>query len=165
MRPGIVYVSIRVSNCLCPELKWPLHLFLFMFITVSQLSWNHGRKITFTITAQNNKYRIFPLSNVPQVTSNICGYVIALFLGNHKPKSSSRAVPEGDTEACPKSTVVLNTHTCQKYSAQWIPAWYCDRMPPLQWNFLAPKYSTVNCQWYYNKVEAIGNDSNSAMKW
>uniref|UniRef100_A0A7N8Y2B7 Non-SMC condensin II complex, subunit D3 n=1 Tax=Mastacembelus armatus TaxID=205130 RepID=A0A7N8Y2B7_9TELE len=23
----------------------------------------------------------------------------------------------------------------------------------------------VNCQWYYNKVEAIGNDSNSATKW
>ena len=33
------------------------------------------------------------------------------------------------------------------------------------WNFLAPKYSTVNCQWYYNKVEAIGNNSNSATKW
>ena len=27
------------------------------------------------------------------------------------------------------------------------------------------KYSAVNCQWYYNKVEAIGNDSNSATKW
>ena len=54
--------------------------------------------------------------------------------------------------------------------AQWIPVWYCDRMPPVQqvqsWNFLAPKYSTVNCQWYYNKVEAIGNNSNSAsLKW
>jgi len=22
-----------------------------------------------------------------------------------------------------------------------------------------------NCQWYYNKGEAIGNNSNSAMKW
>ncbi|MEQ2191345.1 hypothetical protein XENOCAPTIV_026967 [Xenoophorus captivus] len=26
---------------------------------------------------------------------------------------------------------------------------------------VAPKYSTINCQWYYKKVEAIGNDSNS----
>ncbi|KAL6485501.1 hypothetical protein MHYP_G00048930 [Metynnis hypsauchen] len=24
---------------------------------------------------------------------------------------------------------------------------------------------TVNCQWDYNKVEVIGNDSNSATKW
>ena len=43
------------------------------------------------------------------------------------------------------------------------------RMPPVQrvqsWNFLSPKYSTFICQWYYNKVEAIGNNSNSAMKW
>uniref|UniRef100_A0AAY5EXX6 SPRY-associated domain-containing protein n=1 Tax=Electrophorus electricus TaxID=8005 RepID=A0AAY5EXX6_ELEEL len=31
--------------------------------------------------------------------------------------------------------------------------------------FLTTKYSTLNCQGYYNKVEAIGNDTNSAMKW
>ena len=31
-------------------------------------------------------------------------------------------------------------------------------------NLLTPKYSTVNRQWYPNKVEAIGNDSNSATK-
>ncbi|MEQ2306001.1 hypothetical protein AMECASPLE_003627 [Ameca splendens] len=29
---------------------------------------------------------------------------------------------------------------------------------------VAPKYSTINCQWYYKKVEAIGNDSNSTTK-
>jgi len=29
---------------------------------------------------------------------------------------------------------------------------------------VSSKYSTVSCQWCYNKVEAIGNDSNSATK-
>ena len=41
-------------------------------------------------------------------------------------------------------------------------------MPPVQqvqlWNVLTPKYPTVSCQWCYNKVEAIGNNSNSATK-
>ena len=32
-------------------------------------------------------------------------------------------------------------------------------------NVLTPTYSTVNCQWYYDKVEVISNDSNSATKW
>ena len=32
-------------------------------------------------------------------------------------------------------------------------------------NFLAAKYSTVSCQWYYNKVEAIGNDCSSTTEW
>jgi len=27
------------------------------------------------------------------------------------------------------------------------------------------KYSAVNCLWYYNKEEAVGNNSNSATKW
>ena len=27
-------------------------------------------------------------------------------------------------------------------------------------NFLATKYYIVNCQWYYNKVEATGNHKN-----
>ena len=43
---------------------------------------------------------------------------------------------------------------------QWIPPWYCDRMPPVQQvqlgNFLTPKYSTVNYQCCYDKVEANG---------
>lgn len=34
-------------------------------------------------------------------------------------------------------------------AALWIPVWFHDRTPPLQqihcWNFLATKYSTVNC--------------------
>ena len=44
---------------------------------------------------------------------------------------------------------VIGTHLCNKSSRE---------------NFLAPKYSSVICQWYYNKVEAIGSDSNSAAK-
>lgn len=37
--------------------------------------------------------------------------------------------------------------------AQWIPVWYCDRVPPVQsCSFLAPKYSTVYCQLYYQSV-------------
>lgn len=31
------------------------------------------------------------------------------------------------------------------------------------WDFLAPKYSTLNCQLYYNNLEVFGNNSKSAM--
>ena len=40
---------------------------------------------------------------------------------------------------------VIGRHLCNKSSWE---------------SFLTPKYSTLNCQWYYNKVEVNGNHSN-----
>ena len=99
-----------------------------------------------------------------------CFLVILLTRGRHTPSSPFKS-PTG--HRCIKASTLLFLQPFVKEwslsGAQWIPAWYCDRMLPVQqvrsWNFLTPKYSTVNCQWYYNKVEVIGNNSNSAMKW
>lgn len=54
------------------------------------------------------------------------------------------------------------------WGAQWITAWLCDRMPPMQqvqsWHFLTTKHSTVDCWWYYNIVKVIENDVHTAQR-
>ena len=68
----------------------------------------------------------------------------------------------------PWPQVYKSTWACRRFlqtvermgHPQWIPPWYSDRMPPVQQvqlgNFLTPKYSTVNYQCCYDKVEANG---------
>ena len=53
----------------------------------------------------------------------------------------------------------------QELSEFQVELWSDDTWKTKSWNFLSPKYSTVNCQLDYQEMEVFGNDSNSAMKW
>ena len=64
------------------------------------------------------------------------------------------------TSAC---RLLLQT-SVKEWVALRSSAWYRDRMPPVQ-QVSSRLNIPVSCQWYYNRVEAIGNDSNSATKF
>ena len=56
------------------------------------------------------------------------------------------------------------TYACRLFLQTVVKEWVALRSSVNPPRPLAPKYSTVNCQWCYSKVEVIGNDSNSATK-
>ena len=59
----------------------------------------------------------------------------------------------------------VSTNICERMDCSQVLSEFQRGTEVQSWNVPTPKYSTVNCQWYHNKVEAIVNDSNSAMNW